>query len=360
MPFVEYDADPILARTLADGSLQVTTDVKTVAEGRTVIITIGTPVDEFLNPQTRIFLDSIAKLREHLRPEQTLIIRSTVYPRSCRQLLKLLQSDRETWHIAYCPERIAQGYAIRELATFPQLIAGLTEKATEDACALFKTIAPKLIRVTMEEAELAKLFSNAWRYIQFAVANQFYMISTEFGVDYDSVRKAMIDGYGRAAALASAGFAAGPCLLKDTMQLAAFQRNHFLLGHAAMMINEGLPDFLVHTLSQRRNLASSKVGILGMAFKADVDDTRASLSYKLGKALRFQGATVLYSDEFAQDPTFVSKEKLVDSCEVVIIGAPHSAYRELKIPTHVEVVDLWGIIPGSRATDLPRLNDWGK
>jgi UDP-N-acetyl-D-mannosaminuronic acid dehydrogenase len=358
MPFIEYDAEPILEKTLANGSLQVSTDVKAVAQGKNVIITIGTPVDEYLNPQTRVFLDSIAKLREHLRPEQTIIIRSTVYPRSCRQLLKLLEGDGQTWHIAYCPERIAQGYAIRELATLPQLVAGLSEKAVEDACALFGTIAPKLIRVSMEEAELAKLFSNAWRYIQFAVTNQFYMISTEFGVEYDSVRKAMIDGYGRAATLASAGFAAGPCLLKDTMQLAAFQRNHFMLGHAAMMVNEGLPDFVVHTLSQSRDLAGAKVGILGMAFKADIDDTRSSLSYKLGKMLRFHGADVLYSDEFAQDPTFVSKEKLVESCEVVIVGAPHSVYRELKIPPQVEVVDLWGVLPGRSAMDLPRAGTW--
>jgi UDP-N-acetyl-D-mannosaminuronic acid dehydrogenase len=354
MPFIEYDADPILPRTLGNGTLQVRTDVEAVSEGRTVIVTIGTPVDEFLNPQTRVFLDSVARLREHLVPEQTIIVRSTVYPRSCRQLLKMLETDGQSWHIAYCPERIAQGYAIRELATLPQLVAGLTEKAIDDACALFSTIAPKLIRVTMEEAELAKLFSNAWRYIQFAVANQFYMMSTEIGVDYDSVRKAMIDGYGRAATLPGAGFAAGPCLLKDTMQLAAFQRNHFLLGHAAMMINEGLPDFLVHTLSQTRDLATSKVGILGMAFKGDIDDTRASLSYKLGKRLRFHGATVFYSDEFARDPTFVSKEELVAKSDVVIVGAPHTAYRELEIPPGVELVDLWGILRAGSVLALPR------
>jgi UDP-N-acetyl-D-mannosaminuronic acid dehydrogenase len=350
MPFIEYDAEPILGRTLADGTLHVSTDVNTVSRGRTLIITIGTPVDEYLNPQTRVFLDSVARLREHLSPKQTLIIRSTVYPRSCRQLLKLLESDRQSWHVAYCPERIAQGYAIRELASLPQLVAGLSDKAIADASAVFGAIAPKLIRVSMEEAELAKLFSNAWRYIQFAVTNQFYMISSEFGVDYDAVRTAMTDGYGRAATLASAGFAAGPCLLKDTMQLAAFQRNHFLLGHAAMMVNEGLPDFIVHSLNQRRSLVGARVGILGMAFKADVDDTRASLSYKLGKMLRFHGATVLYSDEFARDPTFVSKEKLVESSEIVIVGAPHSAYRELNVPAGVEVVDLWGVLPSSGAS----------
>src|SRR5207249_601028 len=162
--------------------------------------------------------------------------------------------------------------------------------------------------------------------------------------DFNVVRKAMVAGYGRAASLASAGFAAGPCLLKDTMQLAAFNANGFSLGYAAMAINEGLPGFVVEMLKQRRKLDETRVGILGMAFKADIDDIRDSLSYKLGKVLRFHGAEVYYSDEFARDPTFISKEDLVARSDVVIVGVPHSAYRTLVIPPRVEVVDLWSII----------------
>jgi UDP-N-acetyl-D-mannosaminuronic acid dehydrogenase len=129
------------------------------------------------------------------------------------------------------------------------------------------------------------------------------------------------------------------------MQLAAFNSSSFMLGHAAMAINEGLPNFLVDQLSRRHTLEGLKVGILGMAFKADIDDTRDSLSYKLGKILRFKGAEVLYSDEFARDPTFVSKETLVASVDVAIVGVPHSAYRTLAIPSGVEVVDLWSVLP---------------
>jgi UDP-N-acetyl-D-mannosaminuronic acid dehydrogenase len=129
------------------------------------------------------------------------------------------------------------------------------------------------------------------------------------------------------------------------MQLAAFNNNSFMLGHAAMSINEGLPNFLVDQLSRRHKLEGLKVGILGMAFKADIDDIRDSLSYKLGKVLRFQGAEVLYSDEFAKDPTFIPKEQLVASSDVVIVGVPHSAYRTLVVAPGVEVVDLWNVIP---------------
>jgi UDP-N-acetyl-D-mannosaminuronic acid dehydrogenase len=348
MPFIEYDAEPILKEVIGE-TLLLSSDIRAVSVARFVIIAIGTPVDEHLNPRLRALLELFAELRPYLSNQQTIIIRSTVYPRTCRHVLNALSKDGSgPWHIAYCPERIAQGHAVRELKELPQLVSGLSDKALQDAMALFSLISPKVIPVTMEEAELAKLFSNAWRYIQFAVANQFYMIAHDFGGDFNRVRQAMVEGYGRAADLPTAGFAAGPCLLKDTMQLAAFYNNNFMLGHAAMMINEGLPGFLVESLRRKYDLSHTRVGILGMAFKADIDDTRDSLSYKLGKILRFHGAHVLYSDEFAQDPTFISKEELVASSDVVVVGVPHSAYKRLHIPDGVDLVDLWGIIDRAR------------
>ncbi len=337
---MEYDAEPILKKVIRNENLKISLDIGDVPLARYVIIAIGTPVDEYLNPKTRAFLDAVKNLKDHLHKDQIIIIRSTVYPHTCRQLLNMLGGD---WHIAYCPERIIQGYAIRELKGLPQIVAGLSEKAVEEASKLFGILSPKIIVASIGEAELVKLFSNAWRYIQFAVTNQFYMISNNFGVDYDKVRYAMVEGYGRAATLPTAGFAAGPCLLKDTMQLVAFNNNNFLLGHAAMMVNEGLPNFIVEDLRKKYDLSKTKVGILGMAFKADIDDIRDSLSYKLGKILRFHGAKVYYSDEFAKDPTFVSKEELIKLSDVVIIGVPHSSYKGLIIPEKAEVIDLWGI-----------------
>jgi UDP-N-acetyl-D-mannosaminuronic acid dehydrogenase len=346
MPFLEYDAEPIL-KSVLDKNLILSGDIKDISSARFVIVTIGTPVDEYLNPKLRALQEFFDKLRPHLDQQQTIVIRSTVYPRTCRQIHNLLKGKENNgdWHIAYCPERIAQGHAVRELREFPQIVSGTTEKALKDASELFSLIAPSIVSVEIEVAELAKLFSNAWRYIQFATANQFYMIASELGVSFDTIRHAMVEGYGRAAGLPKAGFAAGPCLLKDTMQLAAFNNGNFMLGHAAMMINEGLPGFIVEGLRKRRDLTKTKVGILGMTFKADIDDTRDSLSYKIGKILRFHGAKVYYSDEFATDSTFVSKETLVQNSDVVIIGVPHSAYKTLKIPSHVELIDVWSALP---------------
>src|ERR1035438_1127116 len=106
----------------------------------------------------------------------------------------------------------------------------------------------------------------------------------------------------------------------------------------AMTINEGLPNFLVDQLRRKTKLQGKKVGILGMAFKAESDDIRDSLSYKLGKILRFEGADLLCSDEYVKDPTFVSKEQLCRQAEIIIVGVPHKAYQKLKIPKSVEVV----------------------
>ncbi len=342
LPFIEYGGEPLLKEALFRQKLEVSLDITSISDARYVIIAIGTPIDEFLNPKTRAFLESISNLKNYLLAEQTIIIRSTVYPNTCQQVLKLL-GDNKAWHIAYCPERIAQGYSVEELKKLPQIVAGLSEKAVQDASELFSIVSPKIIRTSMGEAELVKLFSNAWRYIQFAATNQFYMIAQDYMVDYDKVRDAMTEGYGRAATLPTAGFAAGPCLLKDTMQLVAFNSNNFSLGHSAMMVNEGLPNFIVERLRQRYDLNKTKVGILGMAFKANIDDIRDSLSFKLGKILRFRGAEVFYSDEYAKNPDFISKEELVKLSDIAIIGVPHAAYRKLSIPENVEVVDLWGI-----------------
>ncbi|MFQ5484825.1 MAG: nucleotide sugar dehydrogenase [Desulfobacterales bacterium] len=345
MPFVEYGAEPILRKVIKNGKLKISQDIKSISDASYVIITIGTPLDEYLNPEISAFLKFFNRLIKYLDSDQTIIVRSTVYPHTCRQMHKLLEENNR-WHLAYCPERIAQGHAIKELGELPQVVSGITEEAADKASELFSQITPKIIRVSIEEAELIKLFTNAWRYIQFATTNQFYMVAHEYGADYDNVRRAMIDGYMRASSLPAAGFAAGPCLLKDTMQLSAFYGTNFLLGNAAMTVNEGLPAFMVEDLKKRYDLSKTSVGILGMAFKADIDDNRSSLSYKLKKILRFYGAQVACSDEFIKDPTFINKEKLLNSCDIVIVGVPHSAYKKLKLPDGVELIDLWGVVNG--------------
>jgi UDP-N-acetyl-D-mannosaminuronic acid dehydrogenase len=348
MPFVEYGAEERLKQVLATGTLDISDNLECVSNSRYVIITIGTPVDEYLNPKLREFFEFFSNIQPYLSTDQVIIVRSSVFPTACEKIAQLLRkaTDIDEWNVAYCPERIVQGYAVQELETLPQLVAGTTEVAIEGASQLFRNLTKTIIRTSIREAELAKLFSNSWRYIQFATANQFYQICENYDTSYDQVRKAMITGYERGRGLPTAGFAAGPCLLKDTIQLIALTGNNFQLGQAAMLANEGLPNFIVEMLKKENDLTDLTIGILGMAFKADIDDIRDSLSYKLGKLLRFEGATVMYSDEFASDPTFVTKDDLLAQSDIVVVGVPHSKYRGISWPSGVKVVDLWGITHG--------------
>ena len=180
--------------------------------------------------------------------------------------------------------------------------------------------------------------------MKFAVANQFFMIADQAGVDYTNVLRAIREDYPRAADLPGPGFAAGPCLFKDAMQLAAFTSDHFPMGQAAMQVNEGLPAYIVAALERRYGgLQGKTVGILGMAFKAESDDTRASLSYKLRKLLTWAGARVVCTDPYVDDDRLTTLECVLEESDILVLGAPHKAYRGLEIGGK-DVVDVWGAL----------------
>jgi UDP-N-acetyl-D-mannosaminuronic acid dehydrogenase len=131
--------------------------------------------------------------------------------------------------------------------------------------------------------------------------------------------------------------------LKDTMQLAAFNNNNFTLGHASMMINEGLPMYIVARLEREYELSSMTVGILGMSFKAESDDTRDSLSYKLKRLLRFRAARVLCTDPYVEgDIELWPLEDVLAESDLLVIATPHAAYSTLDGTT--PVVDVWNLL----------------
>lgn len=342
MPFRESGADDALSDARAKGSLFATIDPAEVAGSTCVIVVIGTPVSDTLQPDPMAIPNALAPFLGHIQGSQTLILRSTVYPGVTRMVENLLLDHGLPPRVAFCPERIAEGQALTELFSLPQIIASRSMEARDDAVALFSILTEKILFLEPEEAELAKLMTNAWRYVKFATANQFFMMANDFGLDYERIRRAITWEYPRAADLPAAGFAAGPCLFKDTMQLAAFSTDSFDLGNAAMTINEGLPRYLVSHLRTRYSLSSATVGILGMAFKGDSDDTRQSLSYVLKRLLIGEGAQTLCTDPFVTgDPELVSLDRVLAESDLMVIGAPHTAYRGLN--PHQPLVDIWNL-----------------
>ncbi len=348
MPHLEPDAEQALLRTLGNGRLSVTSDAKSVGESENLVVVIGTPVDEHLNPDPQAVIRVLEGVADELEDGQLIILRSTVFPGVTRMVERLVKRLGKAIDVSFCPERIAEGQAMQELRTLPQIVSARTNQAFDRASSLFGHLTQRIVRVEPEEAELAKLFTNSYRYIKFAAANQLFIMANDFGLDFERIRAAVVDEYPRAADLPRSGFAAGPCLLKDTMQLAAFSNNNFALGHASMQINEGLPLYLASRMAARYDLDSMTVGILGMAFKGESDDTRSSLSYKLKRIFKVKAAAVLTTDpHVSTDEELWPLEEVLARADLIVIGAPHRLYAEIGI--HQPVVDIWNIRGGGVA-----------
>ena len=344
MPFMENGAEALLRDLLPTGRLQFSASAEMLRRADTIMVVIGTPVDEFLNPSMTVFQRAVDQIAPHLRPGALVVLRSTVYPGTTEYVAGNLAARGCRVDVAFCPERIAEGHALEELQTLPQIVGADGPAAGERAAVLFERLGLKIVRTTTKEAELAKLLTNTWRYMKFAVANQFFMIAHQAGLDYANVLRAIRQDYPRAADLPDPGFAAGPCLFKDTMQLAAFTADHFPMGQAAMQVNEGLPAYVISALERRYgSLREKTVGILGMAFKAESDDTRASLSFKLRKLLVWAGAQVLCTDPYVVDDRLVPLEQVVAESEIVVLGVPHRAYQGLELGGR-DIVDIWGAL----------------
>jgi len=340
MPFLEEGCEEKLKQVIGK-SLIATDNRDSVAKAKFVIIVVDTPVDEHLNPVYSAMIELLEELVPGLVDDQCIVLRSTVYPGTAQRMNDFFKEKGARVHVAFCPERIAEGKALSELESLPQIVSAFDDKGLREVSSLFKILTKDIVILEPIEAELAKLFTNTWRYVQFSIANQLFMLASQYDLDFYKIYHAMTYKYPRTQGLPRPGFAAGPCLFKDTMQLAAFSNNTYFLGHAAMLVNEGLPNFIVQKLKSRTDLSDNNVGILGMAFKANSDDERDSLSFKLKRLLEREAKRVYCTDAYIKRDYFVSAEELVNICDIIIVSAPHEDYRSLKIGEDKLLVDIW-------------------
>ena len=340
MPFLEDGGERLLKKNKK--KIFATSNKAFIKNADSVIVCIGTPVKKS-KPDLKFFFKMFKEVKHLLNPKKPLIIRSSIYPGICLEVQKFLGEKFQ--NISYCPERVVQGKSIEELPKLPQIISGVSKKAINSSTKIFKVICKKIIVTTILEAELIKLFSNAWRYINFSASNQFYMICEKYNINFHKLRKNMIEGYSRNKSIPKAGFAAGPCLYKDTAQLNAFLKDEFTLGKAATEINTSFPKFIYKKMFKRfkKKLKNMKIGILGMAFKSDIDDIRDSLSIDLWQYLKKKKLNVKISDNFVKMKEIIKTSELIKTCDIIIIGSPHTTYKNLKIPKNKFLIDSWGL-----------------
>lgn len=349
-PFKEDNGDENLQKALQSGNLKTSFNPAVITDSEVIITVIGTPIDEYLNPNFLGIISTVNDFIEYFRDGQMFVLRSTVYPGTSERIQNYFKEQGKKIGVAFCPERIVEGKAFEELKNLPQIISAFDDVTLERVKKLFERLTGKsIISVKPTEAELTKLFSNTWRYISFAVANQFFMIASDYHLDYNNIYNAMTQDYERMKALPKPGFAAGPCLLKDTMQLSAFNNNNFFLGHSAMLVNEGLPSFIMKKIIEKYpDIKQKKIGILGMAFKPENDDFRDSLSFKMCKVAKTRAKEVRCHDHFMNRADFFGLEEVLVKSDIIILTTPHKLYSEIKLENYKGkiFVDIW--------------NNWGR
>jgi UDP-N-acetyl-D-mannosaminuronic acid dehydrogenase len=305
-----------------------------------VIVTVGTSDDADAN--RRAVVEVAAQLAPELRPDQLVVVRSTVPAGTTAAVEVVLRRAGLGNEVAYCPERAAEGAGFDEIGRLPQLIGARTASGQERARRLFAPLGGPPGGVgEPEEVELAKLFANAYRYAHFAISNELYMVADRRELDFVRIRSMVVDDYERAATMPRAGFAGGPCLRKDASMVAEDTSDGPSMTAAAVRVNDHLPAHVVDKLAAEHDLGALRVGVLGLAFKGGSDDTRGSLALDLCELLRARCRELVVSDPYVDPEEGVSTDVLVGTCDLVVIGAPHPEYEGLVIGR--PVVDPWGL-----------------
>ena len=341
-PFKEKDLESRLSYAINKKRLLFSKELNSIKNSKFIIICVGTPISSKLKPNLNLFFNLIKKIKKFLNNKHHLIIRSSVIPGTCDKIYNLINVNCK--NISYCPERIVEGLSLQELPIIPQIISGSNKTTIKEAKKIFKKITGDLIECSFIEAELSKIFSNMYRYINFAIPNEMYLISKKLNADFSKIREIMRFNYSRNNGLAKAGFVGGPCLMKDSMQMSYIFNKKNSLVNAAYETNENLPNEIIKNLQKQKNYKSKIVGVLGLTFKPDSDDTRGSLSLKLLKILKRKKFKYLYSDPYVKFNKNISEKKLIYKSDIIIIGTNHKQYINLKINKKKQLIDLSGYL----------------
>ena len=339
LPHKENNAEKILKIGIKKKLLTFSSSLKDIKLNKINVVCLGTTIDEFFNSEHKKFISYFKKLKNVINSNQHIIIRSTVYPGTTDFLYNFFKKNKKNIKLSFYPERFVQGSAIDEFNKYPQIMGSVNKNSEKECLNFLKLFSKDIIVLKPMEAELTKLFLNSYRYVRFSIANQFYKISDKLDLDYKKIDHAMNFKYQRGD-IPSPGLTSGPCLFKDTLQLYAFAKNDFNLGISAVKTNEGIVKYIVDKLKKQNNISKKIIGILGMAFKAEIDDARSSLSYKLKKTLLIDAKKVLTTDPYVKnDKDIISLKNVLKNSDILILATPHKVYKKIK--TKKKIIDIW-------------------
>ncbi|MBC7544869.1 MAG: nucleotide sugar dehydrogenase [Candidatus Sericytochromatia bacterium] len=348
MPFKEEGAAPVLKRVLESGRFTIHDDHAAVSAAEVVIVILGTPIDSNLNPDLKPLRQAMATIAPFLRPGQIVMLRSTIAPGTTDTLRRMLEdltglTVGQDIDLVFAPERVIQGKALSELPLLPQLIGAFDDAAYARTEAFFLTfLRSRCFQLSPTEAEMGKLMTNMFRYVQFALANEFQMLADMHGANVFKIIDACNHDYPRLRIPDPGPNVGGPCLFKDGWFLLEGVAFNEIIA-TAFRINESMPAQIRQRLAKVPTIR--RVAVLGMTFKANSDDTRNSLSFKLCRILENTNYEVVRLDPMLSAH---SDWQVLDQVDAVVLMTPHDCFAELAtIRRHVGrddvlYADLWG------------------
>jgi UDP-N-acetyl-D-mannosaminuronic acid dehydrogenase len=356
MPFSETGAQELLDRVRASERLFLSERVADAARARHIVITLGTPSFSHIEIDMRDIRAALDDLLGALQPGHALILRSTVAPGTTEFVAGYLHKHRgfqigEEVYVAHAPERIAAGRFLSEIDSLPCIIGGVGARSGEVAAELFGAFAAPIVQTTPVQAELAKIWTNILRYANFALPNLLMMDCERHDANVFEVIELINRDYPRGG-IALPGLTAGTCLRKD-FAFSEERSNSPGMLLAVSRVNESVPLFLVEGCKRRIGaLCDRRVAVLGLAFKADTDDERDSLSHKLVRLLERELADVVTHDPHVSTPT-VSFEEAVEGADAVVVATNHSEFRDRSVLAKI------GELAGGDCLVVDPWNCWG-
>lgn len=309
-----------------------------------IIIAVGTPLNENFMPNMSSIEDVVKSICRTSKNDSIVILRSTLVPGTTEKIIQpLIRRLRKSLHVAVCPERIVEGNAMKEIATLPEIVGADDEETGNLVRELFLLLgeSKKITITNSKTAEAAKIFNNVYRYVTFALANEFALVSEKMGIDAREAIELANRAYPRGP-IPMPGPAAGPCLRKDGFFLPNMSTNS--LTRIAWSLNESITVHIIETIENAYgNIYGKKIGVLGKTYKANVDDIRDSLAIKLIEELKIKkGAEVISYDPYTTN--FSTLQDVLDS-EILILAVNHSAFNNMNedVLKNVKLIyDVWG------------------
>ncbi len=361
--YIKHIASETVADLVKKSGFRATANPSDLRSCDAILICVPTPLNKTRDPDMSYVEQTAQMIAQHLQPGQLIVLESTTYPGTTKELVQpILEAGglraEEDYFLAYSPEREDPGRKDYSTETIPKVVGGIGEKSTKLAAALYGSAISKVVPVAnCEVAEAAKILENVYRCVNIALVNELKVLFDRMGIDvWEVIRAASTKPFGFQAFYPGPGLG-GHCIPIDPFYLTWKARQYELSTRfieLAGEINRAMPEYVVNRLAEALNGAKkpingSRILVLGLAYKKDVDDLRESPSIHLIEMLKTRGAQVDYNDPHIpkthrqrehnlQMESVDLSPKTLASYDCVLIATDHSAYDYQMIVDHAKLV----------------------